>query len=44
MNNPIKEHMHVVHIILRYLKGIPEEELYFKTSTTRKVEVLTNAD
>ncbi|RVW21062.1 Retrovirus-related Pol polyprotein from transposon RE1 [Vitis vinifera] len=44
MNNPTERHMKVVYRILQYLKKSPGRGLYFKKTSSREVEVFTDAD
>ncbi|KAJ4703138.1 Retrovirus-related Pol polyprotein from transposon TNT 1-94 [Melia azedarach] len=44
MNNPTEEHMEAVFRILRYLKMTPGKGLFFKKTTSRKIEIFTDAD
>ena len=39
MNNPTKEHMEVVHRILRYLKMTPGRGILYKKNDTKQIEV-----
>ena len=44
MNNPTKRHMKAVYRILQYLKKSPGRGVYFKKTSSREVEVFTDAD
>ncbi|RVW64787.1 Retrovirus-related Pol polyprotein from transposon RE1 [Vitis vinifera] len=44
MNNPIERHMKAIYRILQYLKKSPGRGLYFKKTSSREVEVFTDAD
>ncbi|RVW95281.1 Retrovirus-related Pol polyprotein from transposon RE1 [Vitis vinifera] len=44
MNNPTERHMKAVYRILQYLKKSPGRGLYFKKTSSREVEVFTDAD
>ncbi|RVX08419.1 Retrovirus-related Pol polyprotein from transposon RE1 [Vitis vinifera] len=44
MHSPKESHLEAVYKILRYLKGSPGRELFFKKSDSKKVEIYTDAD
>ena len=44
MNKPTEKHLEAILRILRYLKQSPGRRLYFKKTTSRGLEVLTDAD
>ncbi|KAL5565423.1 hypothetical protein UlMin_028587 [Ulmus minor] len=44
MHDPTEEHMEAVYRILRYLKMTPGKGLYFKRTTSREIEIFTDAD
>ncbi|RVW23089.1 Retrovirus-related Pol polyprotein from transposon RE1 [Vitis vinifera] len=44
MNNPTERHMKAVYRILQYLKKSPGRGLYFKKTSSKEVEVFTDAD
>jgi hypothetical protein len=44
MNCPTEEHMEALYRILRYLKMTPGQGLFFQKSTSREIEIFTDAD
>ena len=44
MNNPTKEHIKVVHRILRCLKMTSRKGLYFKKPSSKDIEIFTDVD
>lgn len=44
MNNPNEEHMEAVFRILRYLKMTPGKGIFFKKTSSRDIEIFTDAD
>ncbi|KAL5851107.1 hypothetical protein ACOSQ3_006225 [Xanthoceras sorbifolium] len=44
MNSPNEEQMEAVYRIMRYLKKTPEQGLFFKKHSDRKIEVFADAD
>ena len=44
LNNPMEEHLNVVHRILRYLKGSLGKGLMFRKTLNKNLEVYTDAD
>ena len=44
MNNPTEEHLTAVFRILRYLKLNPGKGLYFKKTTSKSIELFSDAD